>query len=136
MDAGGAWSPSVHPPSQVPRWSGPVRRRAGEIGRASIIGLLLAGVIGAAVGIGWIETRAYLGIAPAATAAEPVPPTASLFVGIPPAADASLRAAPRVASGAEPVERGAPPVPIVAAPRAGWEGRADHFGAGMALANP
>ncbi len=115
--------------------TGSVRRRGGEVGRASIMGLLLAGVIGAAVGAGWIQTRSYLGAAPQQAPEQGLDEASALFLGKAATVvyrSPSAQELPTTADAA----RSASDVKGVSVPRAGWEGRADHFGAGLALANP
>lgn len=128
-------------PSQVKReplqasCESSARRRRGEVGRASIVGLLLAGVIGAAVGAGWIQTRSYLGAAQQPAQEQGLDEASALFLGKAPMVVYRSPAAQELPTTADAAHPGSE-LKGVSVPRAGWEGRADHFGAGLALANP
>ncbi len=113
----------------------PRRPWAREVGRASMLGLLLAGLIGSAVGIGWIQTRAYLGAGPQTHDETEVDSTRALFLG--PTPGVVYRSAP-VPTSSSSVAANTPvgEMAVISTPPAGWEGRAQQFGAGLALANP
>jgi len=107
----------------------PRGRHATESGRIALAGLLVAGVMGCALGLLWGRVAPY--VMPTEEGAQRVEahPSASA-TSLPPRLV-------RAGSASEGGERLAPSstLPTAISPQAPtWEGRAAHFGAGLALA--